>query len=164
MEIKHISGFTRVIGEQQGYIGLPLRDITVNDTVTGPDTPAMESAWHLDAADIAALQAGGHVILRVFGEQHPPVWLYVESTAPIDQAALHNQLAGDIVKSIVKPVLETGGTFTEVMVLTESVLVGIALAGVKLGGDEKMLDLMVGRARARLAEIRLSNLQTAGNA
>lgn len=58
------------------------------------------------------------------------------------QAALHNRLAGQIAASIIKPVLEAGGTTTDVMVLTESVITGVALACIKLGGDERVLDLM----------------------
>lgn len=45
MEIGRIEGATRVLGQSQGYIGLPLRDTRVNSTVDGPDTPAMETAW-----------------------------------------------------------------------------------------------------------------------
>jgi hypothetical protein len=163
MQITHIAGYTRVIGEQQGYIGLPLRDIVTNDSVTGPETPAMESAWQPDAADIVALQAGGQVILRVVGQQHPPVAIYVD-VATDDQAALHNRLAGEIVKSIIKPVISGGGSLTDVMVPTESVLLGVCLACVRLGGDEKALDIMVGHVRARLAEIRLGDIEAQGTA
>lgn len=163
MQIKHIEGFTRIIGEGQGYIGLPLRDIALNDGVTGPDTPAMESAWQPDAADITSLQAGGQIILRVVGTQHPPVAIYVEPPTD-DPAALHNRLAGEIVKSIVRPILTGGGSLSDVMVLTESVLLGVCLACVRLGGDEKALDIMVENVRGRLAEIRLGDIETQGNA
>lgn len=76
MEIGRIQGCTRVIGKSQAYYGLPLRDITLNDTVTGPDTPAMESAWFPSPDEIAALVAGAPIILRVVGPAHPPVQLY----------------------------------------------------------------------------------------
>lgn len=81
-----------------------------------------------------------------------------------DQTELHNRLAGQIVASIVKPVIESGGTPIQVMVLTESVLVGVALACIKLGGDEKVLDIMVDAARKRLAELRLKDIPTGGRA
>lgn len=81
-----------------------------------------------------------------------------------DQSEVHNKLAGRIVREIVEEVVGSGGSWINVMVVTESVLVGVALAGVKLGGDEKMLDLMVDRARKRLAEIRLTDIEPAGNA
>lgn len=77
MEIGRIQGCTRVIGRSQGYHGLPLRDIRINDSVTGPETPAMESAWFPSVDEIAALLAGAPLILRVCGSGHPPVMLYV---------------------------------------------------------------------------------------
>lgn len=78
MDIKKIEGCTRTIGEAQGYIGLPLRDVIINSTVDGPETPAMESAWSLSPVELAALAGGGSLILQVLGRQHPPVMLYVE--------------------------------------------------------------------------------------
>lgn len=80
----------------------------------------------------------------------------------MDQVELHNRLAGQIVISIVKPVSEAGGTTSDVMVLTESVLVGVALACIRLGGDDRVLDVMFERAKARLAELRLAPLTPAG--
>ena len=81
-----------------------------------------------------------------------------------DQSELHNQLAGQIVASIVKPVIENGGETTDVMVLTESVVVGVALACIKLGGDERVLDVIFDRAKDRLAELRLTGIATQGTA
>jgi hypothetical protein len=75
---------------------------------------------------------------------------------------LHNRLAGEIVTSIVRPVIANGGSMQEVLVLTESVLVGVSLACVRLGGDDKMLDVMVEGARRRLAEIRQRDIETEG--
>ncbi|TPN79994.1 hypothetical protein [Mesorhizobium sp. B1-1-2] len=75
MQIGRIEGCTRVIGKSQGYIGLPLRDILINDSVSGPDTPAMETAWFPTPDEIAAINAGAPVILRVLGTGHPPVML-----------------------------------------------------------------------------------------
>ena len=86
MEIGRIQGCTRVIGRSQGYYGLPLRDIVINDSVTGPETPAMETAWLPTPEELAALQAGAAIILRVVGHGHPPVMLYV-GDVPSDEAA-----------------------------------------------------------------------------
>ena len=80
------------------------------------------------------------------------------------QAELHNRLAGEIVTSIVRPVITSGGKTTDVMVLTESVLVGVALACIRLGGDEMVLDVIFERARERLAELRLKDIKTEGQA
>lgn len=76
MQIGRIQGCTRVIGKAQGYLGLPLRDIVIDDSVTGPNTPAMETAWFPTPEELAALVAGAPIILRVVGSGHPPVMLF----------------------------------------------------------------------------------------
>jgi hypothetical protein len=76
MQIGVIKGYTRTIGKSQGYIGLPLRDVLVDDSVNGPDTPAMETAWIPDPGEIAAIVAGAPIILRILGTGHPPVMIY----------------------------------------------------------------------------------------
>ncbi len=81
-----------------------------------------------------------------------------------DQTKLHNELAGQIVAQIVRGPIAAGGTTADVLVLAESVLVGVALATIKLGGDDKVLDVIFERARARLAELRLKDIPTAGSA
>lgn len=77
MVIDRIDGATRVLGKSQGYLGLPLRDVMINCAVGGPDTPAMETAWLPTPDELARIAAGGPVILRVLGTQHPPVMLSV---------------------------------------------------------------------------------------
>lgn len=76
MHIGRIKDATRVIGQRQGYMGLPLRDITIDCTVNGPNTPAMETAWLPTPEEIAAIVCGAPVILRILGTQHPPVMIY----------------------------------------------------------------------------------------
>lgn len=80
------------------------------------------------------------------------------------QHEIHNRIAGEIVKQIVKPPLEAGGEFTDVLVVLESVILGVMLMGVKLGGDEKVFDVLVERVKGRLAEQRLGGLPPAGSA
>jgi hypothetical protein len=70
------------------------------------------------------------------------------------QSDLHNELVGKIVAQIVKPPLEAGGGVTDVLVLLESVILGIVLMVVKLGGDEIVLDHVVDAVKRRLAEAR----------
>lgn len=77
---------------------------------------------------------------------------------------IHNRDAGDIVKDIVRPTLEAGGQMTEVLVLLESVVVGVVLMAVKLGGEEIVLDQVIDGARKRLAEQRLGGIETKGKA
>lgn len=84
MIIKRIEGCTRVLGQSQGYLGLPLRDIEINCTVNGPSTPAMETAWEPTPDELARLNAGAPVILRVVGRAHPPVMIEVGEGAGAD--------------------------------------------------------------------------------
>lgn len=81
---------------------------------------------------------------------------------PEAKTALHNKLAGQIATEIVRPVITAGGDVADVMVLTESVIVGVALACITLGGDERVLDVMFERAKGRLAELRLKDIKTEG--
>lgn len=74
-----IEGCTRALGapkgwnpETDGHCGmLPIRD-ELRD-----DMPIMLSAWEPTPAELVALNAGAKVLLRVVGQGHPPVMLYV---------------------------------------------------------------------------------------
>jgi len=77
MEIGMIEGCTRVIGESQGYLGLPILDTQVNCTVNGEGTPAMITAWMPTDEEIEAIQAGAPIFLQLLGTQHPPVMMFV---------------------------------------------------------------------------------------
>jgi hypothetical protein len=77
MQIGRIEGATRELGKSQGYLGLPVRDVVLECSVGGPGTPAMETAWLPTPDEIAAIQAGAPVILRLLGTAHPPVMMYV---------------------------------------------------------------------------------------
>lgn len=78
MMIKRIEGCTRIVGKAQGYLGLPLRDEQIHDAVNGPGTPSMVTAWEPTPQELAALNAGGSVYLRVLGSSHPPVMIWAE--------------------------------------------------------------------------------------
>jgi hypothetical protein len=78
-------------------------------------------------------------------------------------AELHNRLAKQIVEQIVKEPIAAGGTMSDVMMLCESVLVGVVLGCFQLGSDVKALDLIVGRVKERLARIRFEDLETKGS-
>ena len=59
MQIGRIKDATRVIGQSQGYMGLPLRDEPINCKVTGEGTPSMVTAWFPTPKELDALVAGG---------------------------------------------------------------------------------------------------------
>lgn len=86
MQIGRISGATRVIGKSQGYMGLPLRDEPINCTVGGENTPSMVTAWHPTPKELAALNAGAPVHVRLIGTMHPPIDVTV-GDVPIDHSA-----------------------------------------------------------------------------
>ncbi len=72
MIIKRIDGTTRVLGQSQGYCGLPIRDILLDD-----GTPCMQCAWEPTPEELLKLLAGAPIILSVLGTTHPPVVLAV---------------------------------------------------------------------------------------
>ena len=67
-----IQGATRIVGKSQGYLGLAIRDETVNCTVNGPDTPAMVTAW---------LPTPAELIRRGLPENLQPVDVFYDPTA-----------------------------------------------------------------------------------
>ncbi len=77
MQIGRITGATRVIGKSQGYMGLPLRDEPINCSVNGPNTPSMVTAWLPMPDELAKLNAGAAVHVRVLGTAHPPMMVTV---------------------------------------------------------------------------------------
>lgn len=76
-----IKGTTRLIGKSQGYIGLAVRDQFTNCTVNGDGTPEMVTAWEPTPAELAALNAGAHVEVRILGTAHPPIIVQVGEPA-----------------------------------------------------------------------------------
>jgi hypothetical protein len=80
MQIGRIEGATRVVGKSQGYLGLPLRDEMINCAVNGAQTPAMVTAWIPTPAELAALNAGAAVHVKILGTAHPPIMVEVGET------------------------------------------------------------------------------------
>lgn len=77
MLIGTIEGVTRIIGKSQGYLGLPLRDEIISCAVNGDGTPSMVTAWQPTPDELARLNAGASVHLRILGTVHPPVMVEV---------------------------------------------------------------------------------------
>ena len=76
---------------------------------------------------------------------------------------LHNLLAKQIISEIVNEPIAVGGTMSDVMMLCESVLVGVVIGCFQLGSDAKAFDLIVTRVKERLAKIRLEDIDTNGS-
>jgi hypothetical protein len=77
MIIERITGCTRVLGRVQGYRGLPIRDEKFDCPVNGPNTNSMVTAWSPTPDELARINAGARIYLRIIGNQHPPVILEV---------------------------------------------------------------------------------------
>jgi len=77
MQILRIEGATRVLGKSQGYLGLPLRDEVINCVVNGQGTPCMTTAWEPSPKEIAAINAGAPIYVRLVGIAHPPIMVEV---------------------------------------------------------------------------------------
>lgn len=73
-----ILGFTRELAKgQEEYRNLCIRDEHVDVEGIGV-CPSMVSAWEPTPQQIAMINAGGRIHLRILGEVHPPVSLWVE--------------------------------------------------------------------------------------
>jgi hypothetical protein len=77
MMIATIEGVTHRIGKSQGYLGLPLRFAQIDCPVNGPGTPTMTTAWQPTPQELAALNRGASIHVRIIGMQHPPIMLFV---------------------------------------------------------------------------------------
>ena len=77
MQIGRIRGCTRTIGKTQGYMGLPLKDIAINCSVSGPNTPAMVTAWLPTPKELELLNRGASVHVTIVGQHHPPIMVKV---------------------------------------------------------------------------------------
>lgn len=73
-----IEGCTRVLGAPKGWTpetSGPCCGLAIRDEANG-DAPCMTSAWEPTPAELAVLNAGGRVFLRIVGTGHPPVMVY----------------------------------------------------------------------------------------
>jgi hypothetical protein len=77
MLIARIQGSTRELGRAQGYLTLPVRDVVVVCPVSGDGTPAMETAWTPTPDELARLNAGASIVVRLAGQVHPPIMVEV---------------------------------------------------------------------------------------
>lgn len=73
-----IAGCTRALGAPAGWTpetSGPCSVLPIRDEVAG-DMPCMTSCWEPTPSELAGLNAGGRVYLRIVGTGHPPVLVY----------------------------------------------------------------------------------------
>ena len=68
MLIRLIKDFTRVCGKSQGFLGLPVRDIIIEDSVMGT-VAAQETAWEPTPEELLKLNNGASVVVRIVGRE-----------------------------------------------------------------------------------------------
>ena len=77
------------------------------------------------------------------------------------KAELHNKVSADALKAIVKPVIESGGSWSEVLVVLESVNVGVLLAVAEMEKWSADHTQAYERAMSTAVRHRLQDLQKA---
>lgn len=70
MLIARIEGCTRVCGQSQGYLGLPIRDEQIIDNASGEVVNMMHTAWEPTPDEIEKLRNGAKVIVSIIGMCH----------------------------------------------------------------------------------------------
>jgi len=75
---------------------------------------------------------------------------------------LHNRVARQAVAQIINETKAAGGSYSDLLVICESVLVGVVVECFRLGQDSKVIDLVFTAAKDRLARLRLEDLDAKG--
>ncbi|NKJ39562.1 hypothetical protein [Rhizobium sp. SG570] len=75
---------------------------------------------------------------------------------------LHNRVAKRVVAEIIEETRAAGGSYSDLLVISESVLVGVVVECFRLGHDSKVIDLVFTAAKARLANVRLKDVRAEG--
>lgn len=75
---------------------------------------------------------------------------------------LHNRVARQVVAQIINETKAAGGSYSDLLVICESVLVGVVVECFRLGHDSKVIDLVFTAAKDRLARVRLEDLDAKG--
>ena len=76
MNIGRIQGTTRVLGKDQGYLALPVRDEILDCPPVGR-VPTMTTSWEPTPDELQKIAEGAPVYVRIFGINHPPIMVYV---------------------------------------------------------------------------------------
>ena len=84
------------------------------------------------------------------------------SLDPEAATQLHNRVARQVVAQIINETKAAGGSYLDLLVICESVLVGVVVECFRLGHDSKIIELLFTAAKARLAKVRLEDLPAKG--
>jgi len=72
------AGAIKVIGREQGFLGLAVHFTTTFDTGIQQECPCLQTAWTPSPDELAILNSGGNVMVQLLAHQHPPIAVYVD--------------------------------------------------------------------------------------
>ena len=72
MLVAVIKGHTRILGEQQGFLRLPIRDDLYEDGM-----PLMVTAWEPSPEEMIKIALGAKIEIAIMGTEHPPISVVV---------------------------------------------------------------------------------------
>jgi hypothetical protein len=102
-------------------------------------------------------------VARSLGEGEKDTGMTENASLSAEAATeLHNRVARQVVAQIINETKAAGGSYSDLLVICESVLVGVIVECFRLGDDSKVIDLVFTAAKARLAKVRLEDLQAKG--
>jgi hypothetical protein len=102
-------------------------------------------------------------VARSLGEGEKDTGMTENASLSAEAATeLHNRVARQVVAQIINETKAAGGSYSDLLVICESVLVGVIVECFRLGHDSKVIDLVFTAAKARLAKVRLEDLQAKG--
>jgi hypothetical protein len=121
-------------------------------------------------ARIAELEAANHAAPHNVGEirarrlEISQLKSQLRARHAMTPGELHNQIAAELVSTIIREPVACGGKMSDSLVLLETVIFGVVLFGVKFGGDETVLNSVVDNVKRRLAEHRFAQASVVGRA
>lgn len=86
MKAIRFDGVTRVLGESQGYIGLPVMDHVMAlaiDEGGGGEVPCMTTRWLPTDEERLHIMRGGAIEIRILGDKHPPIVVTAEDPSEV---------------------------------------------------------------------------------
>lgn len=82
MIVKRISGYDVILGEAQGYQGLPVRATNIFDPVAQVTVQLLTSQWSFTKEEREQIAAGEDIFVQLQAYVHPPIIVCVGDPNP----------------------------------------------------------------------------------
>lgn len=110
MLVRRINGCTAVIGEEQGYLNLPIRQGLEDKIIDGNihRVVTTDTAWEPTPEELKRLNDGHSIIisLLLFGQAYPPISVYVDESPDEPAMNTRSKAICGVVDSLEKAILE----------------------------------------------------------